>query len=497
MSAYIAGIGKAKIFIEMRRLFIELLTIEVIAMAAPSDRKSILLITASGSFLAPFMVSSIIVAIPTIGREFSMSAVEMSQLATAFFLAASMFLVPFGRAADILGVKRIFTTGIYIYLFSALLSAFAPSSAVLIGARFLTGVGAAMIFGTSFALLSLTLPQSERGQALGVNISASLLGFALGFQIGGLLTYYVSWRGFFLLTLPIDLLVIALLRLKLPGECALSKGQKLDLPGSALVAIMLFAIVAGFSELPRVIGAFLLIAGLMLFVVFAWWEMRSKSPIIDIRLLSKNRPFTLANGAVLAYNAGSFGVIFLFSLYLQYIQGFDPRQVGLVLLVFTLIMAALVSYAGKLSDRYRPYLISSTGILITIFGLLLLFRTINSATPLIEALIGFLLIIIGGALFPPPMVKTVLSCIPREMYGLGGSLEEMMRLLGNTMSMAFISIVFTHFLGGSAIMPENYPNLLVSMRAVFVIFSLFTFTTFLMVFWYAYMKQRSNEVTCE
>ncbi|MFB3765567.1 MAG: MFS transporter [Methanotrichaceae archaeon] len=466
-------------------------------MAADPDKKSILLITASGSFLAPFMVSSLIVAIPAIGREFSMSAVEMSQLATAFFLAASMFLVPFGRAADILGVKRIFTAGIYIYLFSALLAAFAPSSLILIGARFLTGVGAAMIFGTSFALLSLTLPQSERGQALGINISASLLGFALGFQIGGLLTYYVNWRGFFLLTLPIDLLVIALLRLKLPVECALSKGQKLDLPGSALIAVMLFAIVAGFSELPGLEGALLLIAGLIFFIVFARREWHSKSPIIDMRLLSKNRPFALANGAVLAYNAGSFGVIFLFSLYLQYILEFDTRQVGLVLLVFTLIMAALVSFAGRLSDRFRPYLIASMGILITLLGLLLLFMIISPVMPLTEALIGFLLIVIGGALFPPPMVKTVLSCIPREMYGLGGSLAEMMRLLGNTMSMAFISIAFAHFLRGNAITPENYTNLISSMRAIFVIFSLFMAATLLMIFWYAYLKRRRNGITCE
>ena len=126
------------------------------------------MISAGGSFLAPFMVSALTVAIPTIGVEFKMDAVAMSWLATVFFLAASMFLIPFGRLADIFGVKRIFSTGIGIYFISALFAALAPSAPVLIIARFMTGLGAAMIFGTSFALLSLSLSERERGGS-GIN----------------------------------------------------------------------------------------------------------------------------------------------------------------------------------------------------------------------------------------------------------------------------------------------------------------------------------------
>ncbi len=164
-------------------------------MASASSKSYILIISAGGSFLAPFMVSALIVAIPSIGLEFSMDAVAMSWLATAFFLAASMFLIPFGRAADIFGVKRVFTAGMYTYFFSALLAALAPSQWVLISARFLTGIGAAMIFGTSFALLSLSLSEKERGKALGINIAASWIGFSLGFLLGGLLTYYFQLEG--------------------------------------------------------------------------------------------------------------------------------------------------------------------------------------------------------------------------------------------------------------------------------------------------------------
>lgn len=438
-------------------------------MASTVGKKYILLISAGGSILAPFMVSSLIVAIPAIGREFSMKASEMSVLATAFFLAASMFLVPFGRLADIYGVKKIFGFGICAYFVSALLAALAPSSQVLIFARFLTGMGAAMIFGTSFALLSLSLPENERGKALGINIAASLVGFSIGFQVGGLLTYYASWRDIFLLTLPVDLLVLALIKWKLPGECAFSRGQKFDLVGSILVAVMLFLLVAGFSELPSPIGSLSLLSGLVFFLIFIWWEMKTASPIIDPRLFAGNRPFTLSNGAVLVYNAGSFAVIFLFSLYLQYLRGFDARQVGLVLLVSTLIMAATVSYAGRLSDRIRPYLISSAGVLATLFGVLPMIF-LGSTTPLEAILIEFLLLLVGSALFAPPMVKIILSCISKNMYGAGSSLEETMRLLGNTISMAVTTVIFAHYLSGENITPEHFPALLESMRTIFAVF---------------------------
>jgi MFS family permease len=166
-------------------------------MASFNAKRSVLFISAGGSFLAPFMVSALIVAIPTIGNEFKMDAVEMSWLATVFFLAASMFLIPFGRLADIFGVKKIFSIGIGIYFVSGILSALAPNAMILIAARFTTGLGAAMIFGTSFALLSLSLSERERGEALGINIASNLTGFALGFFWEGYLPITSTGGSFF------------------------------------------------------------------------------------------------------------------------------------------------------------------------------------------------------------------------------------------------------------------------------------------------------------
>ena len=452
----------------------------MVNMATQLARRNILMISAGGSFLAPFMVSALIVAIPAIGIEFSMDAVAMSWLATVFFLAASMFLIPFGRLADIFGVKKIFSFGIAIYFVSAALAALAPSAPVLIAARFLTGVGAAMVFGTSFALLSLSLSESERGEALGINIASNLTGFALGFFLGGLLTYYASWRFIFVTTLPISALVMALIRLRLPGECAFSKGQKFDVVGSAMIAALLFLVILGLSRLPSIPGGVLITGGIGVFLLYAMLQSRNSSPVIDLALFRNNRCFSLSNAAIMIYTTSTLAVIFLFSFYLHYIKGFDSKQSGLILLASTLIMAVLVIYAGRLSDRMNLYRLASIGVTVSLAGLLpMIFISAN--TPLFQALLELILVSAGGALFYPAMVKIILGSITRDKYGVGSSLAETMRLVGNAGSMALVTVGFTFYLGGTVILPENYPAFLQSMRLIIAAFSVLCVASLLLI----------------
>lgn len=465
--------------------------ITMVNMTSSSAKRNILMISAGGSFLAPFMVSALIVALPTIGNELSMDAVTMSWLANVFFLAASMFLIPFGRLADIFGVKRIFSIGIAIYFVSALLASLAPSTTVLIAARFLTGLGAAMIFGTSLALLSLSLLEEERGEALGINIASNLTGFALGFFLGGLLTYYASWRFIFIFTLPISAVVMALIRLRLPGECAFSKGQKFDLIGSAMIVALLFLIILGLSELPAPGGGVLIIAGIAVFLLFALRQSGNGSPVIDLDLFRKNRCFLFSNAAIMIYTTSTLAVIFLFSFYLQYIKGFDSKQSGLILLASTLIMAALVIYAGRLSDRMNLYRLAGTGVIISMAGLLPM-TLISSNTSLFHALLELVLVLAGGALFYPPMVKIVLGSISRDKYGVGSSLAETMRLVGNAGSIALVTVGFTYYLGGTEITPENYPAFLQSMKLILAAFSALCMASLLLILLASHAKPQKN-----
>ncbi|MCJ7445249.1 MAG: MFS transporter [Methanotrichaceae archaeon] len=434
-----------------------------------SNKRYLLLVSAGGSFVAPFMVSGLLVATPTIGIEFQMDSVGMGWLITAFFLAASMFLVPFGRIADVIGVKKVFTIGIIIYFVTALASALSTSSIQLITARFVTGIDAAMIFGTSFALLSLSLPENERGGGIGINIAGNLFGFALGFLAGGFLTHYSSWRSIFLATLPIDLLVVTLILLRLPEEYALSKCKSMDFLGMTLNVMMLFSIIIGFSKLPEIQRIFFLLLGLAILLSFVFWEMHVNCPVVNVSLFADNRSFALANLAALIYFTSSFAGIFLLSLYMQYIRDLDDRLVGTILMLSTLIMAFFVSYSGKLSDRISPDRIAAMGIVITSISLAF-FPSIDSNTSIGLIIAALVLLLTGGAFFQPPIVKRVLDSINREMHATGSSLVEMMRLVGQTLSMAIVVLFFTFYLGGTEIVPKYYDAFLASLNVIFLAF---------------------------
>ncbi|MDN5340642.1 MAG: hypothetical protein PWQ30_1751 [Euryarchaeota archaeon] len=438
-------------------------------MASPAERRYTIFAVALGSSLAPFMVAGLFVAVPAVGEEFAADPVTLSWIPTAFFLAAAMFLIPFGRIADIYGGKRVFSLGLAVYVVSALAAALAPAAPALIGARFLAGIGAAMVFATSFALLGLILPENERGAALGINIAASFGGFALGFLAGGLLAYYSTWRVLFLVPPPVALLAAGLIRRHLRGECALSRGTRPDLSGIALSATTILLSMVGLSLLPAVQGAAALAAALAALGAFVVHETRTADPLLDIRLLLRNRPLALANAAVLVYSAAASAYVFLFSLYFQYVREFDARLAGSIFLVTSLVTASLVGYAGRLSDRGRPHLVAAAGVAMTIAGFAAL-SLIGPATPIAVPVAALVLIVVGIAFFQPPVYTLVIGAAERAMYGVVSGLVETMRLLGMTASMAVTIVTFALIFEGAAITKTTVPLLLLSMQTPFRIY---------------------------
>ena len=214
------------------------------------DKTEILLIATLASFLTPFMGTSLNVALPTISSELAVNAILLSWITTAFFLTSAMFAVPFGRIADIYGMKKIFTYGIVILTIASFLAAISTSAEFLIITRVIQGIGSAMIFVTGLAMITSVFPPKERGKAIGINITAVYVGLVMGPVLGGFLTQYLGWRSIFYLVVPIGLLVIALVFWKMNGEeWAVCKGEKLDYWGSLLYILMLALILIGFSNI--------------------------------------------------------------------------------------------------------------------------------------------------------------------------------------------------------------------------------------------------------
>lgn len=440
-------------------------------ICANSNTKSCVLVIATlTSFLPPFMASSINIALPAIGAEFNMDAVLLGWIATSYLLSAAIFMVPFGKLADIYGMKKIFILGLCIFTASSLLAMVAPSSSILIAARVLQGFGSAMIFGTGTAILVNVFPLRERGKVLGINASSVYLGLTLGPFIGGLLTQYFGWRSLFLVNVILGLVPLALAVWKLQGEWADAREETFDLIGSVIYSLMLVALMFGFTQLPGTVGIALVLAGTLSFILLIKWESRVQFPVLDVNLFLHNRVYAFSNLAALISYSATFAVGFLLSLYLQYIKGLEPDQAGLVLLLQPLVMTFFSPYAGRLSDRIEPRIVATAGMALTFLPVLGL-AFLDSETSIIIISISLLVLGLGLSLFTSPNTNAIMSSIERRCYGVGSATLGTMRLVGQVMSMGIAMLVFSVYLGKVEILPENYPQFIDSVQVAFAIFA--------------------------
>ena len=437
-------------------------------MQPASTRNTALFIAILAGFLTPFDLSAVNIALPTLAREFSMNAIQMGWVSTAYLLASAVFLVPFGRIADIYGRKRVFATGLSIFTLASFLMILAPSALAVILLRVLQGFGSAMIFGTAVAILTSVTPSEQRGKALGIYTTSVYLGLSMGPFLGGILTSIFGWRSIFAVNVPIGLFTVALILLFLKGEWADCRGERFDLGGSIQYGLTLICVMYGFSLLPEREGFILVIAGAVMLVVFIARELRISEPLWNIRLFVKNRVFLFSNLAALINYGATFAVTFFLSLYLQYIKAFSPEYAGMILVVQPVIMALVSPAAGRLSDRIEPGKIASVGMAMTALGLVLL-TLIGSDTPLLMV-VGILGILgIGLGLFSSPNTNAIMGSVERTSYGVASGTLGTMRLGGQMLSMGIAMMVLAIFVGNVQITPALYPAFLEGMKISMVI----------------------------
>jgi EmrB/QacA subfamily drug resistance transporter len=445
-------------------------TLAPVPAADRSLRRTALTVSMVSSFLTPFMASSMNVAMPLIGQEFGLSAVTLGWVLTAYTLAAAMFLVPFGRLADITGRKRIFALGLSLDICGATIGALSPSVVLLILARALQGVGGAMIFGTGVAILTSVYPPGGRGHALGLNTAAVYSGLSLGPVLGGFIVHASGWRAIFLVTIPIAAtgLVLAVLRLK--GEWAEARGERFDLSGAVIFGAGLVSLMYGFSRLPTVPGIVISSAGVLALAAFVVFELRLQAPLLDLRLFRHNRIFAFSNLAALFNYSSTAAVAFLMSLYLQYIKGLPPYKAGLVLVAQPIVMALTSPFAGRLSDRTEPRLIASAGMALSAAGLIL-FSLLGPATGFGTIIASLVCLGLGFGLFSSPNTNAVMCSVETRHLGVASASLGTMRLTGQMMSAGITMMIFALVMGRAPITPALYPLFLRSAHAAFIFFA--------------------------
>jgi EmrB/QacA subfamily drug resistance transporter len=437
-------------------------------LSTNSEKNVALIITTLGAFLTPYMSSAVNIALPAIGSEFQMGVVSLSWIATAYLLAAAVFLVPFGRLADLYGRKKIYAYGMAIYTLAAILLTVSSSEGELIAFRILEGLGAAMICGTGVAILTSVFPIHERGKALGINLAATYFGLSMGPFLGGFLTGHFGWRSVFLVNVPLGALVVVLIAWKLKGEWSWARGEKFDMVGSSLYSLAIIVVVYGISLLPSITGAWAILAGIVLLIAFTRLEARSPSPVLNVHLFRSNRVFALSNLAAFLNYSSTYAVAFFLSLYLQYIQGFSPQAAGTFLLLQPAMQAIFSPFAGRLSDRLEPRIVASAGMLLTVAGLAVLtFLRQGSSMNLVTG--SLLLLGVGFAFFSSPNTSAIMGAVEKRYYGVASGMVGTMRITGQMLSQGIAIMVSAVYIGSSQIVPSNYSQFITAMNVAFAI----------------------------
>lgn len=439
-------------------------------MTDKPTRRAALLIAVISSFLIPFVSSAVNVALPTIGKEFGCNALTLGWITTSYLLASAAFLVPFGRLSDIHGRKKLLKCGMSIYVVASLLCIISHSASFLIVSRCLQGVGAAMFFAPSLAILVSVFPESERGKALGISIASVYLGLSAGPSIGGLMTQQVGWRSIFIVNAVLGAVVIIIIYAKLKGEWVGTKGESFDLPGSLIYSLVLVATIYGFSHLSETIGPWLFGAGVLGLIVFIAFERRQQSPVINVRLFAGNRVFALSNVAALINYSATAAIVFLLSLYLQAIKGLDPQDAGLIMLWQPITQALVSPFAGRLSDRAEPRIVASVGMFLTAVGLVFL-AFLDDVTSLYHVRAILILLGFGFALFSSPNTNAVMSSVDKKLYGFASATVSTFRLVGMTLSMGIVMLLIAIYVGEAELMAESQDQFLTVLRVSFTVFA--------------------------
>ncbi len=424
---------------------------------APSDRPSkwaVFAIVAIGVFMGTLDASIVNISLPSIARDFHVplnGAIEW--VVIAYLVSTAAFLLSSGRLADMVGRKPIWMAGLVIFTASSALCGAASSLAMLNAARALQGVGGALLFSTSPALLTAAFPPAERGRALGLNAVVVALGTSIGPTVGGIITASLSWRWIFTINVPIGALGI-ILTTHILRERPETRPARFDPLGAVLLAVGLAFVIAALSFGTELgfLSPFILSAGavgLAALAVLPLVEKRVAHPIIDLSLLS-DRVFLSANLSLVLSFLSLFAVSFIMPFYLEQLRGFPTQTAGLLLTPLPLTIALFAPISGWIADRTgNTRWLASSGLLVACIGLVLVGMLKADSTPA-DIVLRLFVVGLGQALFQSPNNSALLGSAPPHARGVASGFLATGRVIGQSLSVAIAGAVFTTMGGAVA-----------------------------------------------
>jgi EmrB/QacA subfamily drug resistance transporter len=425
-----------------------------------------LAIASFGAFVAALSTSLVAVSIPVIARELAVTPGDASWVLSAYLLSVACLLALAGKAADVLGRKRVYLTGFLFFTVGSAMCASAPMLRALIGARVMQGTGAAMLMAVGPALVTRAVPPERRARGLGIQLAATYVGLTLGPSIGGVLAATIGWHAVFVVIAGAGaiggVLAVALLPADAPaGKDAVSVGGKpdterpgiasLDLGGAVLFGGGLAALLIALKHVQEegwmsrsvlAIGAFSIIA----LATFARHEALHATPLLPLALFRK-LPFSLGiAGAVLLYTL-TFILSYLLPFQLQRDAGLGPAQAGAFMTAQPAAMAVVAPLSGALADRWGPRVPSAAGMVAIAIGLACVaHHGSTGAAPGALLVASLALVGAGAGLYVAPNSALIMGAAPRERQGTAGAMAATARSLGMTFGIA-IAASLHHTIG--------------------------------------------------
>jgi EmrB/QacA subfamily drug resistance transporter len=388
----------------------------------------VLLATVLGSAVASIDATVVGIALPTIGRDFGSGLATLQWVVTAYTLTLAGLLLVAGALGDRYGRREVFLAGVVWFALASLLCGVAPNAPVLITARALQGIGAALLTPGSLAILEASFRPADRGRAIGAWSGLSGVGTAIGPFLGGWLVQAASWRLIFVINLPVAAAVVAVAWRHVPESHDPDATGRVDLTGGALVTLGLVGLTYGLIEGPTrgwtdpaVLAA--LAGGVLLLAAFAAWERRARNPMLPLDLFASTQ-FTATNVVTFVIYGALGGALFLLPIQLQQVSRYTALAAGVSLLPITAVMLALSARSGALAARIGPRLQMSVGPVLVGLGLALLVRVDAGGSYLMEVLPAVTVLALGLASTVAPLTATVLAAVPARHAGMASAVNN-------------------------------------------------------------------------
>ncbi len=403
-------------------------------------------VTTVGVLMAGLDSRIVIVGLPSVAASLGADLEQAIWITQAYVLGSTVALLLVGRISDIVGRVKLYTSGFAVFTIGSLLTSFATNPAQVIGFRALQGLGSAILFTNSAAMIVDATPAHELGLSLGINQVAFRMGSMAGLTVSGVILSILDWRALFYINVPIGIFGTAWAHFRLREIAKLDRGAPIDWAGFVsftgfIMALLLALTLAayGVGE-ARTVDALLALSFGSL-AVFAYVEHRTRHPLLDLRLL-RIREFT---GGVVAQllNAIAFGaVLLLLSLYFQLVLGLSPLTAGVLILPMDVATLACGPLSGRLSDKYGHVPFTTTGLAVISLSLFLL-STTDASTPYSHLIVYIILFGAGLGFFASPNISSIMGSVPAERRGIASGFRATFFNVGYTVSLNLAILIMT------------------------------------------------------